>query len=168
MNDLESLLKSHSEEIIYLDRNLNLKNGDNPNIVDEFIPRISYDLLSFKDNPKICFTSLVFLKEDFHIYFEKMIEVTQTKIGDLIDGNTNLDFKIYNGVNNKLKNLFFKALGSPKHVESIPSFGRIGLYNSADGGGKAPRIFFAIGHNSTLHILACDPEHDLFPERRGN
>ncbi|MFI1770365.1 hypothetical protein [Thalassobellus citreus] len=162
MGSFEDILKVHTEEVIDFDRDLNLKKGDSPSITREFKPRISYDLLSFKDNEEICFTNSCFVKEDFHIYFEKMIEVSKTKLGDLMDGNTELDFKIYSGVNKALKSIFLSSLGERGYVETIPSFGRIGLYNSSDGSGKAPRIFFALGHQSTLHILACDPEHKVY------
>ena len=162
MGSFEDVLKTHSEELIDLDRDLNLKKGDSPSATREFKPRISYDLLSFKKDKDICFTSSCFIKEDFHIYFEKMIEVSKTKLGDLMDGYTDLDFKIYSGVNKTLKSIFLSSLGERGYVETIPSFGRIGLYNSTDGTSKAPRIFFALGHQSTLHILACDPKHKVY------
>ena len=162
MGDFEEILKYHSEEIVDLGRDLDLELGDNPKITPEFKPRISYNLLSFGNDPDVCFTSSKFTKEDFHLYFEKMKEVSQTSLGDLMSGDTDLDFKVYSGVNTQLKKLYFGLIGARGYVEAIPSFGRIGLYNSEDGTGKAPRIFFAVGHQATLHILACDPEHKIY------
>ncbi|MHA7056059.1 hypothetical protein ACWGOQ_0002490 [Aquimarina sp. M1] len=162
MGDFEEALRSHSDEVIGFGRDLSLNIGDNPTIEEDFKPSISYDLLSYKVEREICLTSENFTKEDFHLYFEKMIEVSKTRLGDLLDGNTNLDFKIYTGANKKLKEIFFKSIGVSRTPESTPSFGRIGLYNSKSGVEKAPRIFFVVGHYAKLHILAFDPEHKIY------
>lgn len=162
MGSFEDVLSMHTEEIIDLGRDLKLRIGDSPILARDFSPRISYDLLSYKKNNEICFTSEKFTKDDYHIYFKKMIELSNAKMGDLIDGDTNLDFVVYSGANKHLKEIFFEQIGATAFVESIPSFGRLGLYNSDSGKDKAPRIFFAIGHYSTLHILACDPEHKIY------
>lgn len=111
-------------------------------------------------------TNPLFTKEDFYIYFEKMIKVTQTTMEDLIEGRTDVEFTIYEYPNNELKEIFDQSIGRRSRKENLPAFGRIALYNSQDGTGKAPRIFFVIGHYSTLHILAFDPEHKIYPGRR--
>ena len=160
--NFEEILSLHTEEVIDLGRDLSLEIGDNPSITREFKPKISYDLLSFQKDKDICFTSEAFTKEDFHIYFKKMITISRTSLGDLMDGKPDIDFTIYSGANKKLKDIFFKSINAKKYVETIPSFGRVGLYNSADGNGKAPRIFFVVGHHATLHILACDPNHLIY------
>lgn len=162
MNHFEEILKEHSEEVVDLGRDLNLKIGDSPSVIEEFRPRFSYDLLSYNKDVDLCFSSKDFTKEDFHIYLQKMIQVSKTKLGDLMYNDTGLDFKIYPSVNKALKKIFFEMIGAKEFVESIPSFGRIGLYNSEDGSKKAPRIFFVVGHYATLHILACDPMHKIY------
>ncbi|MCB0375341.1 MAG: hypothetical protein KDD04_05425, partial [Sinomicrobium sp.] len=93
---------------------------------------------------------------------EKMKEVTSSTMSDLMCGNTSVDFKIYSHAKLELQDFFFKAINSKPSAEKVPAFGRIGLYNSKEGTGKAPRIFFAIGHYSTLHIFLCDPEHEIY------
>ena len=162
MGNFEEILSDHLFDIEDLNRDFSLQIGDNPIIVEKFRPRVSYDLLFYGKDSKICFSSPNFLKEDFHIYFQNMIEVSKTTLGDLMNGNTLLDFKIYPSVNRKLKEIFFSVMGTRARAESIPAFGRIGLYNSENGKGKAPRIFFVVGHYATLHIIACDPEHDIY------
>lgn len=166
--NFDDIVSGHADEIVGMDRDLNLQIGDRTSIVYEFSPNISYDLLKLGENPGMCFTSESFTKDDFHIYLSKMSEVTKTSMGDLIDGNSNVDFKIYDGSRKELREIYFKAIGGRPSAEQVPSFGRIGLYNSDDGEGKAPRVFFVVGHYSTLHILLCDPEHKLYPPKNAS
>lgn len=162
----DDVLSGHADEIVGMDRDLSLQVGDRTSIVYEFSPNISYDLLTIREKDEMCFTSETFTKEDFHIYLMKIREVTSTTMGDLIDGNTGVDFKIYDGSRKEFREIYFKVIGGRPSPEQVPSFGRIGLYNSEDGTEKAPRVFFVVGHYSTLHILFCDPEHKLYPAKK--
>tara|TARA_R110000744_G_scaffold380502_1_gene501524 strand:+ start:8890 stop:9402 length:513 start_codon:yes stop_codon:yes gene_type:complete len=163
----DSIIQEHVEEVSDFERDLKLLRGDNPRVALNYRPSISYDLLLFKEDLKHCFTSDSFSRSDFHIYIDIIKKVCNFRMEELMDGkrgSTGIDFEIYDNPNQRLKDFFWLATkNTSPNNQDLPALGRIGLYNSEDGNGKAPRIFFALGYNSTLHLILCDPEHLVYP-----
>ncbi|PRX56676.1 hypothetical protein [Flagellimonas meridianipacifica] len=157
-------LNDHAEEIESYGLDFRLNPGDAPRAVQFIRPSVSYDLLQKNYEPNICHTSNDFIKEDFHDYFDVLKDVCSKSLGELMNEHSNVDFEIYSSPNRNLKAVYAKAMGKKNIYQSeMPSFGRIGLYNSLDENGKAPRIFFALGHWARLHVLIFDPLHQIYP-----
>ena len=132
-----------------------------------FKPTISYNYLNINIIPKYCFNQTDFNESDYKIYFEKLKVISNTPLSELEEiKDRTLDFKIYTGTVKKELIDCFKTIIGRKDLRNnqIPHFGRIGLYNGEKKGDKAPRVFFFVGHYSTLHILLFDPYHDIYPD----
>jgi len=132
-------------------------------------PSFSYNYLNISTCPEYCFNHLDFDSSDYNMYFQNVRRISKLTYHELLEqGNKKeIDFTIYTSINSALKKEFNKLINNIKlSPEQTPTFGRIGLYNSSYPGGKAPRIFFFVGHHCMLHILFFDPYHQLYPEKK--
>ncbi len=167
--NFEEMVSTHIDEFESLGRDKIYSGGDlllNTNS-RFFKPTISYNYLNINIITKYCFKQTDFNENDYKIYFEKLKIISNTPLTELEElKDKSLDFKIYTGsVKKELIDCFKKIIGKDDlKSNQIPYFGRIGLYNGLKKGDKAPRVFFFVGHYSTLHILLFDPYHDIYPD----
>lgn len=169
MMNFEDIVSTHIEEFNELGRDKVYLGGDKvfKDNSSVFRPTISYNYLNINIIPDFCFKQPEFTEFDYKIYFEKLKIISNTPLPDLESiKDKGLDFKVYTGsVKKELLDCFKKVIGKDTlHANQIPYFGRIGLYNGKKKGDKAPRVFFFVGHYSTLHILLYDPYHKIYPD----
>lgn len=167
--DLISALEDHTENFNELERDDIYILGDKilPNYSKHKKPSISYNYLNIGNVPNYCFNNPQISDDDYKIYFKKIKEICSRTYDDLINANhDSLGFTLYSSPNGKLWEQFKNIVGEKNlTAEQKPAFGRIKLYDSVNEGDKAPRIFFFVGHNCTLHIFLFDLFHQIYPKK---
>jgi len=168
-DDFLSILQMHKDDFDSHERGFEFVIGDKIQKFSSFLkPTISYTYLNLGLIPQYCFIQPDFTDTDYKLYFDNIKKITSLDYDTLIHNkDKKLDFSIYSYPNGKLLDIFKNIIGRSKiSPEQIPTFGRIGLYNSTPLEKKAPRIYFFVGHNCVLHILFFDPFHSVYPEKK--
>ncbi|TAJ13046.1 hypothetical protein DMA11_10290 [Marinilabiliaceae bacterium JC017] len=150
-------------------RDIKFKFGDKiVNISEDHTPVFSYDYLNLNPECEFNFCSDKITIEDYKQYFNRVNELSQIYIGELIDSSDHTDhFHILNSPNRVLKGLLKETFNCEKFDQTnMPTLGQFSLYSK--GKNKPHRIFFLIGQLGFLYLLYFDAEHKIFSATSNN
>ncbi len=129
-------------------------------------PLFGYDYIDL-DKTSYHFKQTCFDNFDLKYYFEKVKELSNISINDLINKSSYKEhFHFYHNPKGKLRSLLC-IISNKKSLkdEEVPSIGQFALYTNqeADRGSniKSPRIYFMLGPYAVFYILFYDPFHEI-------